>query len=52
MYFAGAIAITILFLGVSIRLIETRLGERKPDYARYRAEVPMLLPRLGTGPRA
>ena len=52
MYFAGAIAITILFLGVSIRLIETRLGERKPDYARYRAEVPMLLPRLGTGPRS
>ena len=51
-YLAGAAAITALFLGVSIRLIETRLGERKPDYARYQAEIPMLLPRLGTPPPA
>jgi steroid 5-alpha reductase family enzyme len=43
-WLAGAGAITALFLGVSIRLIETRLGERKPAYAAYRARVPMLLP--------
>ena len=51
-YFAGAVAITALFLGVSIRLIETRLAERKPDYARYQAEVPMLLPRPGARARS
>lgn len=43
-WLAGAVAITALFLGVSIPLIETRLTERKPAYAAYRARVPMLLP--------
>ena len=40
----GALAITALFLGVSIPLIETRLAERKPAHAAYRARVPLLLP--------
>ncbi|HSG88132.1 MAG TPA: DUF1295 domain-containing protein [Pseudomonadales bacterium] len=41
---AGALAITALFVGISIRLIENRLAERKPAYAAYRRRVPRLLP--------
>lgn len=40
----GALAITLLFLTVSIGLIEARLADRKPGYAAYRARVPRLLP--------
>jgi steroid 5-alpha reductase family enzyme len=45
---SGAAAITVLFLAVSIPLIETRLAAGKSGYADYRARVPMLLP-VGRG---
>jgi steroid 5-alpha reductase family enzyme len=38
----GAVAITALFLGVSIPLIEKRHLERRPAYAEYRKRVRML----------
>jgi steroid 5-alpha reductase family enzyme len=41
---AGALAITALFMGISITLIEDRLAERKPTYGDYRRRVPRLLP--------
>jgi steroid 5-alpha reductase family enzyme len=42
----GAVAITLLFLGVSLPLMETRMLERRPGYAAHRERVPLLLPRL------
>jgi steroid 5-alpha reductase family enzyme len=46
----GAVAITALFLGVSIPLIEERHRSRRPDYAAYQGRVPRLLPRLARRP--
>jgi steroid 5-alpha reductase family enzyme len=40
----GALAITILFVAISIPLIERRHRQRRPEYAAYQARVPMLLP--------
>jgi steroid 5-alpha reductase family enzyme len=41
----GALAITLLFRGVSLPLIETRMLERRPGYAEHQKRVPLLLPR-------
>jgi steroid 5-alpha reductase family enzyme len=40
----GPVAMTLMFVFVSIPMIEKRLLERKSDYAGYRKRVPMLLP--------
>ena len=42
----GALAITLMFLGVSLPLIETRMLERRPGYAAHQRRVPRLLPGL------
>lgn len=40
----GAAAMIVLFIGVSIPMIEKKLDADKPRYAEYRAHTPMLLP--------
>ncbi len=40
----GALAVTGLFLGISIPMMDRHLLERRPEYARYMREVPSLLP--------
>jgi steroid 5-alpha reductase family enzyme len=42
---AGAAAITAMFVFASIPMMEKRLLVTRPDYAAYRAETSMLLPR-------
>lgn len=42
--FSGALAITILFVFISIPLIEERSFERRPGYADYCHRVPALVP--------
>jgi len=43
---AGAAAITLMFVFVSIPMMERRLLQTRAGYASYRARTPMLLPRL------
>ena len=40
----GAAAMIVLFVGVSIPMIEKKLDAGKPGYAEYRTHTPMLLP--------
>jgi steroid 5-alpha reductase family enzyme len=40
----GPLAITIMFVFISIPMIEKRLRERKSDYGEYCKQVPMLFP--------
>jgi steroid 5-alpha reductase family enzyme len=40
----GPLGVSVLFVTVSIPLIETRMLRRRPDYERVRAEVSMLIP--------
>jgi steroid 5-alpha reductase family enzyme len=40
----GPLAISVMFVFVSIPMIEKRLMVRKKDYAEYRKKVPMLIP--------
>lgn len=42
-YICGAIAMTALFLGISIPLMEKRQLQNKPDYAEYRKQTRMLI---------
>jgi steroid 5-alpha reductase family enzyme len=42
--FAGAAAITALFVFVSLPLIETRMRERRPGWAAHASRVSLLLP--------
>lgn len=41
----GALAITVMFVSVSIPWMERRMLATRTDYAEYRAKTPMLLPR-------
>jgi len=41
---SGAVAMIVLFVGVSIPMIEKKLDAGKRGYAEYRAHTPMLLP--------
>lgn len=41
---AGALTVTIMFLFISIPMLEKREMERRPEYADYKKEVGMLLP--------
>ncbi len=43
MYIGGAIAMTALFLGISIPLMENRQLANKPDYAEYRKQTRILI---------
>jgi steroid 5-alpha reductase family enzyme len=43
---AGPAAITVLFVFVSIPMMEKHVLESRPEYARYIREVPMLVPLL------
>ena len=43
MYICGAIAMTALFLGISIPLMEKRQLANKPDYAEYRKQTRILI---------
>jgi steroid 5-alpha reductase family enzyme len=43
----GALAITVMFLVVSIPMLDRRMLARRPDYARTMEEIPALVPRLG-----
>lgn len=43
----GPISITLLFVFVSIPMIEKNQENRKPAYKKYKEEVPMLIPRMG-----
>ena len=43
MYIGGAIAMTALFLGISIPLMEKRQLANKPGYAEYRKQTRMLI---------
>lgn len=40
---AGAIAITVLFLGISVPLMESRQMKNKPGYAQYKKEARVLI---------
>ncbi len=40
----GATAITLLFVFISIPMIERRMAERRPDWAAYARRVPVLVP--------
>jgi len=40
----GPVVVTIMFLGISIPLLEKRQLKRRPEYAEYKKEVGMLLP--------
>ncbi|MBQ1858694.1 MAG: DUF1295 domain-containing protein, partial [Paludibacteraceae bacterium] len=42
-YICGAIAMTALFLGISIPLMEKRQLTNKPDYAEYRKQTRILI---------
>ncbi len=42
----GPLSITLLFVTVSLPLMEERASKRRTDYARVREEIPLLLPRL------
>jgi steroid 5-alpha reductase family enzyme len=42
----GPIAMVVLFVGVSIPLMEKRSVARRPDYPAYQRDVPMLIPFL------
>ncbi len=42
----GALGITLLFVFVSLPMIETRMRERRPGYAEHQRRVPLLVPRL------
>ena len=42
-YICGAIAMTALFLGISIPLMEKRQLQNKPDYAEYRKQTRILI---------
>ena len=42
-YILGAIAMTALFLGISIPLMEQRQLANKPGYAEYRKQTRMLI---------
>jgi len=41
---AGPLTVSIMFLGISIPMLEKREMERRPEYAEYKKEVGMLLP--------
>jgi steroid 5-alpha reductase family enzyme len=41
---AGPLTVTIMFLMISIPMLEKRELERRPEYANYKKEVAMLLP--------
>jgi steroid 5-alpha reductase family enzyme len=41
----GAVSITLLFLGVSLPLMERRMRERRPAYAAWAERVPLVIPR-------
>jgi steroid 5-alpha reductase family enzyme len=41
----GAVLITLLFRFISLRLIETRMLERRPGFAQVQQEIPILWPR-------
>lgn len=43
MYIGGAIAMTALFLGISVPLMEKRQLANKPDYAEYRRQTRILI---------
>ena len=43
MFIGGAIAMTALFLGISIPLMEKRQLANKPDYAEYRKQTRILI---------
>lgn len=40
----GALSVTLMFVFISIPLLEKREMERRPGYAEYKKEVPVLLP--------
>ena len=40
----GAVSITLLFLGISIPMIDKRMLERRPHYAEHKRKVSMLVP--------
>jgi steroid 5-alpha reductase family enzyme len=42
----GALAVTALFLGVSLPLMERRMLERRPHYAELQKQIPLVVPRL------
>ncbi len=42
----GVAAMILLFVGISIPLMENRQLKRRPDYANYQAVTPMLIPSL------
>ncbi len=42
----GPVSMLVLFVGISIPMIERKLMEDKPGYADYRSRVKMLIPRL------
>ena len=46
----GALAITVMFLGASIPLMEQRMLSTRPDYEAYRKRVPSLIPRIKSKP--
>jgi len=43
---AGALVITIMFRFVSLRMIETRMLERRPAFGELQTRIPILLPRI------
>jgi steroid 5-alpha reductase family enzyme len=42
----GPIAMIVLYVVISIPMIETKLLAEKPAYAHYQKNTPMLLPKL------
>lgn len=40
----GVIAMLVLFMGISIPMMERRMRERRPGYAQVQREIPMLFP--------
>ena len=42
----GPVAVTILFITVSVPLMEKRSLEKRPGYAEIRKKIPVLLPRF------
>ncbi len=40
----GAVTMVLLFVGISIPLMENRQLKRRPDYVNYQASTPMLVP--------
>ena len=42
----GPASMLVLFVGISIPMIERKLMTDKPQYARYRSRVKMLIPRV------